>query len=336
MRIAMTLLVRDEADVVETWLRYHLARGIDVVIATDHASIDGTSDVLHEHARDGRVVVTREPAGPVRQSEWMTRMSRVAATEHGADWVIPSDADEFWWPRLGSFADVLESVPNRFGVVRGLMRPFVLVPGDGFFGERLVVRTRPTADLSSQYHAQIKVVHRGVPDATVETGNHDAVGHGLRVLRDWFPFEVLHFPLRSIEQLEDKFARRPTTGQHTARAVELLRSGRFETLVAETVFGEGALTAGLGDGSLVRDVRLRDALRALADDLPLPSVAAPSLADEADLAIDAGIALEHDSAVRVERLCRDLEHAVAVLETHGTIGTVITRRLRRMGAGAGG
>ena len=54
MRIAMTLVVRDEADIVGTWLDYHLASGVDVVIATDHRSVDGTSEILREHARDGQ------------------------------------------------------------------------------------------------------------------------------------------------------------------------------------------------------------------------------------------------------------------------------------------
>ena len=57
--------------------------------------------ILDEYARDGRVVVLREEGDVLRQADWVTRMARLAATEHGADWVIPSDADEFWWPRGG-------------------------------------------------------------------------------------------------------------------------------------------------------------------------------------------------------------------------------------------
>ena len=50
----------------------------------------------------------------------------------------------------------LAAVPTRFGVVRGLMRQFVLRVGGEPFFERMTVRARPTADLSSPYHAQVK------------------------------------------------------------------------------------------------------------------------------------------------------------------------------------
>ena len=319
----MTLVVRDEVDLVETWLRYHLARGVELVIATDHRSVDGTTDVLREYERDGRVVLLREDGDVFRQAEWMTHMSRLAVS-HGADWVIPSDADELWWPRRGSFAEILGSVPSRFGVVRGLMRHFVLRSGDEPFFERLTVRARPTTDLSSPYHAQVKVAHRAVPDAVVAVGNHDVEGTGLRVLRDWFPLEVFHFPLRDEQQLEAKFLRRVTSpdGQHIVRALELL---------AEATVADEELGRRLAEGSLVRDVRFRDAIRSLDRGEQLASVP-PTLADEADLATDAHVALELDSAVLAERLCGALEHRVAVLE-EGGLSHRVARRLRapRMG-----
>ena len=53
-----------------------------------------------------------------------TDLARLAATEHGADWVIHSDADEFWWPRGDSLKDVLTSIPARYGIVRALLRHF--------------------------------------------------------------------------------------------------------------------------------------------------------------------------------------------------------------------
>lgn len=334
-RIVMTLVVRDEADVLEPWLDYHLARGVDVVLVTDHRSTDGTSDILRDRERGGRVVVQREEADVLRQAEWTTRMARAAAIEHRADWVVPSDADEFWWPRGGSVADILHAVPPRFGVVRGVMRQFVLRVGDEPFFERMTVRARPTADLSSPYHAQVKVAHRAAPDATVAVGNHDVDGRGLRLIREWFPFEVLHFPIRSERQLEAKFSRRRTSpdGQHIVRALDLLDRGEFDTLLDETVVGDEALADGLESGSLVHDVRLRDALRELGTTGRLPAEAPLTLLDDVDLAEDAHLALEHDSVVRTERLCAELERAVAVLESHRPIRDRIVWRL---GPAAGG
>ena len=95
----MTLLARDEIDIVDSWLAFHLNAGADVVIATDNRSQDGTTEVLEEYARSGQVHLIRELGEDLRQNEWVTRMARLAATGYGADWVINSDADEFWWPR---------------------------------------------------------------------------------------------------------------------------------------------------------------------------------------------------------------------------------------------
>ena len=47
-RVVMTLLVRDELDVVRSHLDFHLALGVHSFVVTDHLSRDGTQDVLPE------------------------------------------------------------------------------------------------------------------------------------------------------------------------------------------------------------------------------------------------------------------------------------------------
>ena len=273
MRLVMTLLVRDEADIVDAQVAFHLHAGVDLVIATDNASSDGTTEILERYERAGRVRLLREPGDEVHQAEWVTRMARLAATEHDADWVINSDADEFWWPREGSLKDVLAAVPDRFGVVRGAWRHFLPRPDDGaFFAERMVVRlARPAHPgvKTTVFHAHQKVAHRAVADVHVEIGNHDAVGTGLLPLRGWLPIEVFHFSFRTVEQVEKKgrggwWTRpAPDLAEHIALLGRASAEGRIEEHLRGLTVDEEEVRAGLADETLAIDTRLRDALRRL-------------------------------------------------------------------------
>ena len=134
-------------------------------------------------------------------------MARLAATDFGADWVINADADEFWWPNGESLKDVLAAVPAHVGVVRGAWRNFVPRPDDGhvFFAERMTVRYCAPAFHPHPLSTHLKSVHRAAADVRVGRGNHEAFGSGLNALRGWFPFEILHFPVRSLEHCRRKY-----------------------------------------------------------------------------------------------------------------------------------
>jgi len=176
MKLVQTLVVRDEADIVDVQIRYHLNAGVDFVVATDHQSVDGTTEILESYARDGvlrRISVTD---AVMQDGPWRTRMARLAATEHGADWVLNTDADEFWMPRGGTLKDVLGSVPDSHGVVFALSRHFVPRPDDErSFAERMTVRVAPPAaihDPTSPYRPHLKAAHRGDPAITISFGSH--------------------------------------------------------------------------------------------------------------------------------------------------------------------
>ena len=55
----MTLVVRDEADILDAQIAYHLNAGVDFVIAIDHRSVDGTTEILESYARAGAAVTWR-------------------------------------------------------------------------------------------------------------------------------------------------------------------------------------------------------------------------------------------------------------------------------------
>jgi len=338
MKVVMTLLVRDEADIVDAQIAFHLNAGVDFVVATDNRSEDGTTEILERYERAGFLHLLREEGEDMRQGEWVTRMARLAATDFGADWVVNADADEFWWPRDGSLKDVFAAIPERFGVLRGCWRHFLPRPsGAGsFFAERMTVRLCSPAypgDKKTIFHVHQKVAHRADPAVEIESGNHNAAGAALAPLRSWHPLEVLHFSLRSLSQLEGKSVRDwrgwtrnphgPTL--HHVLAYEAQRDGRLDEYFDSFVVGEEALARGIADGTLAVDTRIRDALRALRTDcgqfrLPAPGGAGalsfprPGVGEDAVYAGEASALVEIDGVVRAESRVDAFEARLASLE----------------------
>ena len=347
MKVVMTLLVRDEADIVDAQLAFHLNSGVDIVIATDNDSQDGTTEILESYERDGYLRLLRSHAQDHSQPEIVTHMARLAAAS-GADWVINSDADEFWWPRGGSLAEILGEIPLDYGTVHASVRTFVPRPaGVEHFAERMIVRAVPHAPLfepTSAYRPVSKVVHRAHPAIAVGAGNHSVAGGQFATLRGWYPIEVLHFPWRSAEQVTRKASiqagsrakmRRPPRGYEVA-----LRSGTLDEWFASLAVSEDALERGLAEGSLAVDTRLRDALRLVASG-PLSSsplfarprdgsqrleFPTPDLVDEAAYAVDTGVLAEAE-ILRAQKRLDALDERIATLERRFV--PRVMRRLRR-------
>ena len=169
MRLVVTLLVRDEIDVVAATIEHFLDQEAAHLVVTDNGSVDGTREVLAEYVATGRVSVIDEPDHTFRQSHWVTRMARVAATEHGADWVINADADEFWVPQdRTTLAGSLAAVGPEHGLVQARRTDLLGVRGGrGHWSRRLVWRDLLT--LSARGTPRLpKVAHRADP-GRVET-----------------------------------------------------------------------------------------------------------------------------------------------------------------------
>lgn len=267
MKLVQTLVVRDEADIVDAQVAYHLNAGVDFVVATDHDSEDGTTDILVSYERQGVLRLYRE-AGEMRESDWRTRMAREAATEHGADWIINTDADEFWIPRELTLKESLAAVPGRIGVVWATTCHFVPRPEDGSpFAERMTARFAAAAalnDPTSPYRPHAKAAHRADPAIRVRFGSHRVVSETLAPLSGWHPADVFHFPYRTSAQYEQKTVRRARGDKPLGQYVKGLQAkeqGRIEDVYAKLVVDDEALARGVAAGSLVVDTRLRDALR---------------------------------------------------------------------------
>ena len=354
MKIVLTLLVRDEEDIVDAQIAFHLNAGVDFVVATDNRSTDGTTEILRRYARAGYLHLIDEPADDFRESEWVTRMARLAANEFGADWVINASADEFWWPRAGSLEEALAAIPARYDAARGFVRNFPPRPGDGAaFYERMTARLAPSApivDPSSPFVPYGKVVFRARPGVVVSRGGHELHDPAV-VLRGWYPIEVLHFPIRTQAQLERKAANltgafaRSARGYGTAyhgRANDAARHGRLDAYFDALSLDDDSFEQGLAEGTLVVDTRIRDALRALRSHSPavvspggfgLPAEGAsltlpvPSVVDDAQFAVDAAL-LEEGDEMRLQRRLDQIERRVDELEAKPA--SRLIRRLSRL------
>ena len=335
MKLVMTLLARDEADIVDEQIKFHLNAGVDFVIATDNLSQDGTTEILESYAKAGQLHLIREDGEYLQQAEWITRMGRLAATEFGADWVIHSDADEFWWPRGDSLKEVLASIPSRYGIVRALLRHFVPRPEDGSsFAERMTVRmstSAPINDPRSLFRPNLKIIHRADPTVNVSIGAQRLIDSSFVPLRGWYPIEFFHFPVRSLEQCERKYSHQQTGPGQTPspyydRVRSLIEQGRLEEVYAPLVVDDEALEQGLEQGSLVVDTRLRDALRALRDGHQL-TFPRPTVVDEAAYAVDVA-ALGEADVVRLQRRLDTLEGRLLTVERRPSVR--VENKLRRV------
>ncbi len=270
MRLIITLVVRDEAEILQANLEYHFAQGVDFAIVTDHGSSDATPDILGHYEDRGLVRVLRVEGHQHHQSRRVTRMARLAAIEYGADWVINSDADEFWWPAIGRLSDVFAAIPEHYGQFEASRNNFLpgLNDSERPFYERLVVRERASRNLVGA-PLEPKVAHRGDPDVVVAPGNHAVSGAALEPVPRCRLLEVLHFPMRTFAQFERKVLatgigyqslpfRSDEVGRDQLMLLELQREGRLRQYFDQHLLSEEALAAGISSGELVLDRRLAE------------------------------------------------------------------------------
>jgi hypothetical protein len=268
MKLVMTLLVRDEQDIVRENLDFHLAQGVDEVIVTDNGSEDDTAEILREYESRGVVRLLFEASDDYSQGRWVTRMARLAATELGADWVINNDADEFWWPRAGSLKSSFEQLDDQVGVLVAHRENFVPRPEDGRpFWERMTLRERESLNPLGK-PLPPKLAHRAHPEIAVAQGNHKVEGVQLGERLDDGSIEILHFPMRTYTQFENKivkggraYARNrelpERTGRTWRRLYETWEQGGLRDHYEENVVGEAPRA------ELLEDTRLRDFFRDL-------------------------------------------------------------------------
>ncbi|HUS23090.1 MAG TPA: glycosyltransferase family 2 protein [Aeromicrobium sp.] len=212
MKLVMTMMVRDEADIIAAMIEHHLAQGIDLIMVTDNASIDGTREILAQYAERGFIELSDDPRHEKQQAAVVTAMARRAFTEHGADWVINADADEFYFPldRSRTLRDVMAEIPTSLRSFTANVVNLTGTPARHGSGVRRLTwrdhRAEETLmDVAGLHaHPTPNAIHVGSPDVDIQLGNHfiniESQGQPSAELA----IEVLHLPWRSLDHYRAK------------------------------------------------------------------------------------------------------------------------------------
>lgn len=272
MKLVMTLLVRNNDDILRENILFHISQGVDRFIVTDNNSEDGTVDILREFEKQGILDIIFEEEDNYSQWKWVTRMANLAFTDYKAGWIINNDADEFWWPEGGNLKDALGDVPAEFPLARVPRYDFVPRPeAEGALFDRMIIR-----DLKPLNHIGLplppKMCHRGMPDVVVGHGNHILLEPAGLPAFDKTRIGIMHFPMRSYDRFEEKIMH---GGAAVGRNEELPKNSHmgwknlYEAYMNGTlpdyynskIHGPEELQKAIESGQFVRDTRLRDYLR---------------------------------------------------------------------------
>lgn len=264
--IVMTLLVRDEEDILWENILYHRSVGVNHFIITDNLSVDGTSAIIEEAVKRGWATSIKEDEDNYNQAAWVTRMARLASTKHGADWVINSDADEFWVPHGGNLKEVFAKVPKDCGFITAERHDFAGEQSSSPWHERLRYRFSRSANALGR-PLPPKIAHRGCPMVEVMQGNHGIRGLEHKDSNSGL-IEILHFPIRSLDQYENKirkggqaYQRNTILSKHIGDVwrtlyAELQHHGTLRTHTSSHILDTKQLANSLNQGLLFEDNRL--------------------------------------------------------------------------------
>lgn len=262
----MTMLVRNEDDILRENLEYHLHSGVDQFIITDHHSEDTTIKILQEYQNKGILTFRVEMSPEHHQAKWVSEMAIRAFKDYKADWVINNDADEFWVAPDNDLKkyfwtvnkDVWKLHVNRLDF---FYRPFK----HGKWFETMLIR-----EINRRW---TKACHRAADDIEVEVGNHNVFsksfksGNFKEEKAEGY-LKIFHFPIRNEKRYKNKMiqgydsiSRTPsiTSEQfwHWKRAIQYIQQNKFEEYIKSYSVTPAQINEGIKNGLLKFDDTLQ-------------------------------------------------------------------------------
>jgi hypothetical protein len=200
----MTLLVKDEADLIYYHIKWHLSQGIDFFVITDNGSKDGTLESIKNLICEGIDIVLIEDDSGYDQQNMVDRMIRVAI-KRSADWIINSDADEFWISKGHNIRTTLQS--QRHNVI--YVPVFNVLPSSDVFyrSDQLIVKEFKKKNNQHKNYFNFhppSVIHLREGYKMIHSGNHDVDFEKKNSVNTNDLF-IAHYYVRSLDHFIRKF-----------------------------------------------------------------------------------------------------------------------------------
>ena len=185
-------MVKNEVDIIGQTIDHLRRQGVDGVLVVDNGSTDGTRELLLERVDEAFLFVGDDHEPAYYQAPKMQFLARWAARQ-GADWIVPFDADEWWFGADRSLAETLRAstTPMATAVIHNVF------PEPGSSGD-----VASSWRVDSDPARLEKVAYRTHPLAALHHGNHGVSRPG-RVSQS---LRILHVPWRSEQQFRSKIA----------------------------------------------------------------------------------------------------------------------------------
>ena len=209
MKIVSVTMVKNESDIIESFVRYTL-NIVDEMIILDNGSTDETLNILYELKNEKLpIFIIEDDTKYYEQDIQMNKLSLKAVLGHDADIICPVDADEFIISTDGQNPrKIIEKIkPNSYFLIK--WRTYI--PSKEYDSLEFIP-SLITKQVNEEFESYYKVIfHKTLLidyDAKLSMGNHNLIyskQHESKIKKIFCDkLKIAHYPLRSKEQTMSK------------------------------------------------------------------------------------------------------------------------------------